>query len=78
MLGEMLRIAKELVAPFGYLRVDFYQYQGKLYIGELTLTPGAGGYTFSPDQWDQWLGDKFGWPERVGFFDALHERSFGR
>lgn len=65
LLDEMLRIAKALAAPFGYLRVDFYLYQGRLYVGELTLTPAAGAYRFDPAEWDERLGEKFGWPERV-------------
>jgi hypothetical protein len=63
-LDEMLAIAKKLASPFGYLRVDFYLHDGKVYVGELTLTPGAGGYAFDPPDWDEILGEKFGWPER--------------
>lgn len=63
-LDEMLEIARKLAAPFGYLRVDFYLHDGKVYVGELTLTPGAGGYAFDPPGWDEILGDKFEWPER--------------
>ncbi|WP_165493830.1 ATP-grasp fold amidoligase family protein [Azotobacter chroococcum] len=44
----MLDIAKRLAAPFGYLRVDFYLYDEKIYIGELTITPAGGGYRLSP------------------------------
>ena len=62
-LEEMLRIAKHLAAPFGYLRVDFYIHQGRVYIGELTFTPAAGSYRFEPAEWDEWLGKQFGWPE---------------
>lgn len=71
LLGEMLRIAKELAASFGYLRVDFYLHQGQLYIGELTLTPAAGFYTFDPAEWDELLGRKFGWPEPIALSDGL-------
>jgi len=63
-LPEMLSIAKRLAAPFGYLRVDFYLYDRKIYIGELTITPGGGGYRLSPPEWDLILGRKFGWPEK--------------
>lgn len=62
-LDEMLAIAKKLASPFGYLRVDFYLHDGKVYVGELTVTPGAGGYAFDPPEWDEILGEKFGWPE---------------
>lgn len=62
-LPEMLALAKQLAAPFGYLRVDFYVHCGRVYVGELTVTPGAGSYVFAPRSWDRKLGDKFGWPE---------------
>jgi hypothetical protein len=61
----MLSLAKQLAQPFGYLRVDFYVHQGKVYVGELTVTPGAGTYVFTPRAWDASLGERFGWPERL-------------
>lgn len=74
-LGEMLHVAKKLAEPFGYLRVDFYLYEGRVYVGELTLTPGAGGYAFDPPKWDDILGEKFGWPEE-DFGNQLPAGSF--
>lgn len=62
-LEDMLRLATCLAEPLGYLRVDFYLHRGRVYIGELTLTPGAGYYVFTPREWDLWLGQRFGWPE---------------
>lgn len=69
-LDEMLAIAKKLASPFGYLRVDFYLHDGRVYVGELTVTPGAGGYAFDPPEWDEVLGERFEWPER-SFGDEL-------
>ena len=66
-LDEMLQIARRLAEPLGYMRVDLYLHQGRVYVGELTLTPGAGRYVFEPKEWDETLGTKFGWPE-----PALH------
>ncbi|MCX7513948.1 ATP-grasp fold amidoligase family protein [Frateuria hangzhouensis] len=62
-LDEMLQIARKLAEPLGYMRVDLYLHQGRIYVGELTLTPGAGRYIFDPKGWDEILGAKFGWPE---------------
>ncbi|HET6806878.1 MAG TPA: ATP-grasp fold amidoligase family protein [Frateuria sp.] len=64
-LAEMLALAKKLASPFGYLRVDFYVHQGRVYVGELTVTPGAGSYIFAPRTWERYLGDRFGWPENL-------------
>ncbi|MGN2247468.1 ATP-grasp fold amidoligase family protein [Frateuria sp. GZRR35] len=62
-LDEMLHVARKLAEPLGYMRVDLYLHQGRIYVGELTLTPGAGRYVFEPKAWDEALGAKFGWPE---------------
>ena len=64
-LPRMLALARKLAQPFGYLRVDFYVHEGKIYVGELTVTPGAGTYVFVPKEWDLLLGERFGWPEQL-------------
>lgn len=38
---EMKEFAKILSKPFKFVRVDFYEINGKTYLGELTFTPGA-------------------------------------
>lgn len=38
---EMKKVATKLSKPFDFIRVDFYEIKGKLYIGELTFTPAA-------------------------------------
>ena len=40
-LEEMLQAAKTLSAPFPFVRVDFFEWDGKLIFGEMTFTPGA-------------------------------------
>ncbi len=62
-LDEMLDVARKLSAPLGYLRVDFYVHDDRVYVGELTVTPGAGRYKLDPPEWDVLLGERFGWPE---------------
>lgn len=64
-LDEMLFVAKKLSENFGYLRVDFYLHNNKIYIGELTLTPAAGNYIFNPPEYNRTLGDLFCWPELI-------------
>ncbi len=74
-LETMLDIAKRLSAPFGYLRVDLYEYEEKIYVGELTVTPGAGDYRFNPPEWNLTLGKKFGWPEDPSITQAEQPRT---
>lgn len=62
-LPELLRLARVLARPFGYCRVDFYVYEGQIYVGELTFTPGAGELRFIPEEWDRKLGALIRWPE---------------
>jgi hypothetical protein len=55
-LNEILSVARSLSADFAYVRVDMYEVRNKLYFGELTFTPSAGFYAFSPDSIDYELG----------------------
>lgn len=41
-LEEMIYYAKILSKPFPFVRVDFYEYEGKPILGEMTFTPDAG------------------------------------
>lgn len=62
-LQEMLEAARKLAQPFGYCRVDIYVFEGCIYIGEITFTPGAGAFKLHPAEWDLKLGALFRWPE---------------
>lgn len=54
---EMLDIAKTLSSGIRFLRVDFFENDGKLFIGELTLYPTSGFGLFIPEEWDYKLGE---------------------
>lgn len=41
-LNEMIEISENLAKDFDFVRVDFFESNGKLYVGELTFTPNAG------------------------------------
>lgn len=41
-LQEMIDIAQQIAQRFEHVRVDLYDIQGKIYIGELTFTPEVG------------------------------------
>lgn len=54
---EMVVLAEKLSQGIPFLRVDFYEIQGKPYLGELTFFPGSGFEEFTPEKWDRILGD---------------------
>ena len=56
-LDEMLKLAKVLSEGIPFLRVDFYEINGKIYFGELTFFPGSGTVKLEPEEWDYKFGD---------------------
>ena len=48
-----IRLSKEFV----FVRVDFFEVDGKLYMGELTFTPMNGTQRFNPPEWNLKLGE---------------------
>lgn len=52
----MVEIAKILSKNLIFLRVDFYEANGHLYLGELTFYPGSGFAEFTPESYDALLG----------------------
>ena len=55
--NEMIRIAEKLSAGFPFVRVDFYDINGRVYVGEMTFTSGGGYSKFTPLEWDFRLGE---------------------
>lgn len=62
---EMLQISKELSQEFPFVRVDFYNYQGIIQIGELTFFPVGGLKPIVPetDKYENLLGSYLELPE---------------
>lgn len=58
-LEEMIDIAKKLSAGFPFVRVDFFDLNGKLYLSELTFDSGWGHRKFNPEAFDLELGNQF-------------------
>lgn len=56
-LKLMLEAAEILATGIPFVRVDFYEIEGKPYFGEMTFYPGSGFEEFTPDSWDAILGD---------------------
>lgn len=59
---KMIELADKLSKPFPFVRVDFYDIDGKVYFGELTFYSGGGFSHISPIEWDKKLGDKIKLP----------------
>ena len=53
---RMKKLASVLSKDFPQLRVDFYEVNGKVYFGELTLSHFDGMMPFIPDRWDEEFG----------------------
>lgn len=62
---EMLRIVQTLAKPFPFVRVDLYNANGRLYVGEMTFHPGCGLESFIPDEWNTIVGDMLTLPART-------------
>lgn len=56
--SRMVEIAEDIAKSFAYVRVDFYDVDGKLYYGEITLHHGSGFDTFEPNEYDSVYGEK--------------------
>lgn len=49
--------AKVLSEDFKFVRVDFYEINEKVYLGELTFTPGAGFFCYNDLKYNKIIGD---------------------
>lgn len=57
-LERMISISKEVAKLYAYVRVDFYDVDGKLYFGEVTQCHGGGFDRMLPREWDYKYGEK--------------------
>ncbi|MBR6124213.1 glycosyl transferase [Candidatus Saccharibacteria bacterium] len=53
---KMIKLSEILAKNKPFVRVDFYETNDKLFVGELTFYPGAGFERFSPNIWDLRMG----------------------
>lgn len=56
-LTKMIEMSRVLASNTYHLRVDFYEVNGKIYVGELTFFDGGGFAGFEPEKYDRILGD---------------------
>lgn len=54
---KMKEMASIIAKDFKYVRVDFYDVDGKLYFGEITLHHGGGFDVFTPEEYDYKFGE---------------------
>lgn len=55
---KLLEYSKVLSKDFSFVRVDFIEYEQKLYFGEMTFTPMSGFMKIIPNEYDLILGEK--------------------
>lgn len=56
-INEMILLAERLSTGIPFLRVDFYNVNGKIYFGELTFYPASGLGKWTTDEADKEIGD---------------------
>ena len=61
---KMVMLAEKLSKGIPFVRVDFYEINGRVYFGELTFYPGSGFEEFTPRSADEWLGSLIKLPNR--------------
>lgn len=54
---KMKEMARVLSKDIPHLRVDFYEVNNKVYVGELTFSDGGGYAPFDPEQYDRIIGE---------------------
>lgn len=63
-LSRMISLAEKLSCGQPFLRVDFYDVNGKIYFGEMTFFPASGFGEFAPNSWDNVLGSWITLPDK--------------
>lgn len=53
---KMIELSEKLSKDITFVRIDWYEINGKLYFGEMTFYPGSGCEKFYPEEWDYNVG----------------------
>ncbi len=64
-LDAMLSLARTLSKNIPFVRVDFYDINGRIYFGEMTFFPASGLEGFIPEEWDYKLGEWIKLPNKI-------------
>ena len=59
----MIELSKKLSKGLPHIRVDFYESEGNIYFGELTLFHWGGIVPFKPEEWDYKFGEWINLPK---------------
>lgn len=75
---EMMELARKLAKPFPFVRVDFYNFDDTIILGELTFFPGGGLWPFAPmeEGYNELIGARMTLPEpnhNLELYNKLHE-----
>lgn len=54
---KMIELSETLSHGITFVRMDWYEINGKLYFGEYTFFPGNGMEEFEPEKWDEKIGE---------------------
>lgn len=60
---EMIEIARKLSKDFPHVRVDLFNVNGTIYVGEMTFFHFSGYVPFEPEEWDYKMGEWLKLPE---------------
>ena len=55
-INKMIKLAEILSREIPFLRVDFYDIDGRIYFGEMTFFPDSGFGKFTDENWDRMFG----------------------
>lgn len=61
-LEKMIELSEKIAKDFIYVRVDWYEVEGKLYFGEITFHHDGGTRPILPVEWDLKLGNRLNLP----------------
>ena len=64
-ISDMIRLAEKLSVGCSFIRADFYNINGRIYFGEITLYPASGFGSFTLDEVDYTLGSWMELPSRI-------------
>ena len=71
---RMKNLAATLAEGFPFVRVDFYEIDGRVYFGEMTFTPAGGNHSYKSEGTDEYLGGLLTLPKPTPPPTALNER----